>query len=179
MSESRAAIRYAKALLELSVEKKSTEALEADMRTVLDTLNDSTELQEVLADPVINGSAKQQVLESVFKGSQQGTLDLIKLLVNNKRVGLLAQVAQKFIALSEALRGEEAATVTTAVTLTADMEKQVLAKVAELTGKKVSLKSVVDPAVLGGFILRVGDTQYDASIANKLSEVKRSFVNSI
>jgi F-type H+-transporting ATPase subunit delta len=65
--------------------------------------------------------------------------------------------------------------VTTAVALTGDLEKKVLAKVKELTGKNVTLKNIIDETVLGGFILRAGDLQYDASIANQLNTLKREF----
>jgi F-type H+-transporting ATPase subunit delta len=61
------------------------------------------------------------------------------------------------------------------VALTGDLEKKVLAKVKELTGKNVTLKNIIDETVLGGFILRVGDLQYDASIANQLNTLKREF----
>ena len=70
------------------------------------------------------------------------------------------------------------AKVTTAVALTKDMEEKVLKKVVELTGNKTSIENTIDPAILGGFILRVGDMQYDASIANNFNELRREFDNS-
>ena len=67
------------------------------------------------------------------------------------------------------------AIVTTAVPLTDDLKTKVLAKVKELTGKEASIENIIDDSILGGFILRVGDIQYNASIANKLSKLKREF----
>ena len=179
MNESRAAIRYAKALLSLSVDQKSTAAIETDMKSVFATITNSQELQELLVSPVVKAEDKKRALEQIFKDTQESTLKLIGVLITNKRIDLLAQIASKYITLSEELRGEQVAEVTTAVPLTADLEKKVLAKIAELTGKKVSLQKKVDAAVLGGFVLRVGDLQYDASIANKLAGLKRNFINSI
>ena len=72
-------------------------------------------------------------------------------------------------------QGRQVATVTTAVAITDELKAKVLAKVKELTGKEAEIVSVVDESILGGFILRVGDTQYDASISNKLQKLKREF----
>jgi len=73
------------------------------------------------------------------------------------------------------MRGTQVATVTTAIPLTSDLKTKVLAKVKELTGKEAEVKNIIDETILGGFILRVGDIQYNASIANKLDKLKREF----
>ncbi len=178
MGNSRAAIRYAKAILDLAVQNKATEALEKDMRSVTATIFDSKELQEMLASPVVQGSVKKQALNTIFKGSNAITEGLISMLVDNKRIGILNEVAQKYIILNEQLKGENLALVTTAVPLTPELEKKILAQIAQITGKNVSIESKVDESIIGGFVLRVGDQQYDASIANKLSNLKREFTNS-
>ncbi|MBM1105290.1 ATP synthase F1 subunit delta [Aurantibacter crassamenti] len=179
MSNSRAAIRYAKAILDLAVDNKATDAIEKDMRSIIATVSDSAELREMLASPVIKGSDKKQVLLEVFKGSHAISEGLISMLIDNKRVSLLNEVAEKYIILNEQLKGEGVAFVTTAVALTADMEKKILKKVESMTGNKVVLENKIDESIVGGFILRVGDLQYDASIANKLSNLKREFATSL
>ena len=92
---------------------------------------------------------------------------------------MLQEVAYKYIILHEKLKGEEVAYVTTAVPLTSDLEKKILDTVNKATGNKVTLESKIDESIIGGFVLRVGDTQYDASIANKLNGLKREFTNSL
>ena len=77
------------------------------------------------------------------------------------------------------MKGEDVAYVTTAVPLTADLEKKVLAEVSKITGNKVTIENKIDESIIGGFVLRVGDLQYDASIANKLNSLKREFTNSL
>ena len=77
------------------------------------------------------------------------------------------------------MKGEEVAYVTTAVPLTSDLEKKILETVTKATGSKVTLENKIDESIIGGFVLRVGDTQYDASIANKLNGLKREFTNSL
>jgi F-type H+-transporting ATPase subunit delta len=179
MNESRAAIRYAKAILNQAVENKATEAVEKDMRSVVQTISDSKELQELLTSPVIKGEVKKKALLAIFAGSNSASEALISLLVDNKRVSLLKEVAEKFIALNEALKGKDVAIVTTAVPLTADLEAKVLKKLTTITGNEVSIENVIDESIIGGFVLRVGDLQYDASIANKLNGLKREFTNSL
>ena len=179
MSHSRAAIRYAKAILDLAVENKATIALEKDMQSILATISGSNELREMLSSPIIHSSAKKKALLAIFKGSHTITEGAISMLLDNKRVNMLNEVALKYLILNEKLKGEGVAYVTTAVPLVADSEKKVIAQVAKLTDNKVSIENIIDESIIGGFVLRVGDLQYDASIANKLSNLKREFTNSL
>ena len=101
----------------------------------------------------------------------------IDLLIENKRLNILEIVAKKYKVLFDELKGIQLAKVTTAIPLTDVLKKQVLAKVKELTGKEATLQNIVNTDIIGGFILRVGDIQYDASVANKLQVLKRQFDN--
>lgn len=179
MSDSRAAIRYAKAILDLAVDKRATDAVEKDMRSVLATISDSAELRQLLSSPVISGAKKKDILLKIFKGSHAISEGLIGMLVDNKRVSILNEVALKYIILNEQQKGKDVANVTTAVPMDAAMEKKVLEQVAKITGNKVTVENTVDENIIGGFVLRVGDLQYDASIANKLNNLKREFTNSL
>ncbi|TLP80786.1 ATP synthase F1 subunit delta [Maribacter sp. ACAM166] len=179
MSESRAALRYAKAILDMAKEKKALDAVEKDMRSIVSTISDSKELQDVLASPVVSGASKNNALIEIFKGSHAITEGSISMLVDNKRIGMLNEVALKYIILNEQLKGKDVAYVTTVVPLNASMEKKVLIQVANITGNEVTIENIIDESIIGGFILRVGDLQYDSSIANKLSNIKREFSNSL
>ena len=118
---------------------------------------------------------KKLVLLEVFKTSNKTTQSLIDILDSNNRITILGHVASKYTELFDESKGIQLGTVTTAVALTADLKKQVLAKAKELTGKDVEVENIVDEDILGGFILRVGDKQYNASVANKLNKLKREF----
>ncbi|MEN8789375.1 MAG: ATP synthase F1 subunit delta [Flavobacteriaceae bacterium] len=178
MNESRAAIRYAKATLEHALETNASKVVEGDMRVVLETLEASDELREVLASPVLTGDQKKKVLLKIFHQADKITKNLLILLVENKRISFLGEVASKYIYLNDLLKGEKIAQITTAVPLTSDLEKQLLKRVEGLTGNKVSLENTVDKNIIGGFILRIGDMQFNASIANQLNNLKREFINS-
>jgi F-type H+-transporting ATPase subunit delta len=179
MSESRAAIRYAKAILDLAVDNKATDAVEKDMRAVVATVSESKELRDMLASPVISSTSKKEALHKIFKGSNAISEGLITMLVDNKRVAMLNEVALKYIILNEQLKGKDVAFVTTAVPMNDTLEKKILKQVTSITGKEVTIENKVDESIIGGFVLRVGDLQYDASIANKLNNIKREFTNSL
>ena len=175
----RAALRYAKAVLDLAVENKATDAVEKDMRDIVATMTDSKELRTMLASPVVNSNTKKEALKAIFKGASEITKGLLNTLTANKRIGLLNEVALKYIILNQDLKGEGVAYVTTAVALTPKLEKAVLKQIAKITDDSVTIENKIDESIIGGFILRVGDLQYDASVANKLSEIKREFTNSL
>ena len=73
--------------------------------------------------------------------------------------------------------GVQVATVTTATALTAELEVKVLAKIGTFSDKKITIKNIIDPSIIGGFILRIGDNQYNASVANRLQVLKRELSN--
>ncbi|WP_019670927.1 ATP synthase F1 subunit delta [Eudoraea adriatica] len=179
MNESRAALRYAKATLNLAVEQKATDAIDRDMRSIVQTISDSNELKEMLASPILEGSSKKEVLLTLFKNFNEITKEVFSLLVSKKRIDLLYEVASKYIALNDDLKGENVALVTTAVPLTPSLEKKILSQIGKITKNKITLENQIDESIIGGFILRIGDLQYNASISNKLNSLKREFTNSI
>ena len=175
MAGARAALRYAKAVLSLATDQKAVEAVNNDMKLISKTIAENKDLSVMLQNPVVRPSVKKTVLNEVFKNTSTITGNLVTTLITNKRIALLEQVASKYNQLYDTLNGIQIAKVTTAVPLTDDLKTKVLAKVKELTGKEVEVVNLIDENILGGFILRVGDIQYNASIANKLNKLKREF----
>ena len=175
MSGSRAAIRYAKAVLSLASDQNATVVVNNDMKLIANTIAESKDLSDMLNSPVVSPSIKKASLLEIFKDVNALTVNIIDVLITNKRIALLENVALEYTKLYDEQRGTEVATVTTALPLTDDLKVKVLAKVKELTGKEVEVENIIDEDILGGFILRVGDIQYNASIANQLSKLKREF----
>ncbi|HLN94197.1 MAG TPA: ATP synthase F1 subunit delta [Flavobacterium sp.] len=171
---SRAAIRYAKAILETA---GNTAAVNADMDTILGAISESDELKEFLSNPVTTSEIKLSALNEVFASVQNDTKALFRLLHENKRFEILAQVAQQYKILFDELSGTEVAIVTTAFPITAELESKVMAKIKEFSSKNIIIQNIVDPAIIGGFILRIGDRQYNASVADRLTELKRELSN--
>ena len=178
MNGSRAAIRYAKAILSFALEQQKEVEVNNDMLLVANTIQQSEDLQLLLNSPVLKTELKKAALKEIFSNKTTAlTIGLINLLIDNKRLPILGEVAKKYTVIYDSLKGIEVAKVTTAVPLTEELNQQVLNKVIEITGKKATIESIIDPDIIGGFILRIGDIQYDASIANKLQLLKRTFEN--
>tara|TARA_R110001583_G_scaffold103863_3_gene251143 strand:+ start:29914 stop:30471 length:558 start_codon:yes stop_codon:yes gene_type:complete len=176
MSGSRAAVRYAKAILSFALEQTKDVEVNEDMLLIDTTIEESKDLQLLLNSPVIKSELKKVALKEIFTPKVTSlTIGLIDLLIDNKRLSILSDVAKKYTVLYDKLKGIEVAKVTTAIPLTEALNKQVLSKVKEITGKDATIENSINPDIIGGFILRIGDVQYDASIANKLQGLKRQF----
>ena len=175
MAGTRAAIRYAKAVLSLASDQNAAEAVNNDMKLIATTIEENVELSQVLKSAVVKSEVKKAALTQIFPNINAISSGLFNILMSNKRIDILGDVATKYSQLFDELQGKEIAQVTTAIPMTNDLELKVLAKVKELTSKAVELENIVDESILGGFILRVGDKQYNASVANKLNKLKREF----
>jgi len=174
---SRAAIRYAKAILETAVSSGNTVKVNDDMLSIVSSIARSKELSEFLSSPIVTSDIKMTALSEVFASVQAETKSLFILLKENKRFEILAPIASQFNILFDVMNNIEVAKVTTAFPITPDLESIVLAKIATISNKKITLENIVDPSIIGGFILRIGDKQYNASMANRLQELKREFSN--
>lgn len=175
MAQTRAAIRYAKAVLDLANEQNSANLVNDDMKSIVNAVAESKDLSDMLESPVVHSSVKKSALLEVFPELNALSANLINILIENKRINILDAIAQKVNMLYDQSQGTQVAKVTTAIPLTEELKAKVLEKVKELTGNDAEIENTVDESILGGFILRVGDIQYNASIANKLEKLKREF----
>jgi F-type H+-transporting ATPase subunit delta len=174
---SRAAIRYAKAILETAVSTGKANQVNDDMKSIINAVNSSADLKDFLASPIITSEVKMNVLSEIFGSVQADTKSLFRLLQENKRFEILEAIATQFNAQFDEMNGVEVAKVTTAFPITADLEAKILAKATSISTKKITIQNTVDPSIIGGFILRIGDKQYNASVSNRLQELKREFSN--
>ncbi len=177
MKGTRAAHRYAKAILELAKERNLAKEVNADMETISKSIIKSGELQDFLSSPVIKAKAKKDALHEIFKNVNAITTGAFDTLVDNNRIALLKVVAQNYMVRYNELNNIQEATVTTAISLDKLLEEKILNKIKELTGNGATIKNIVDPAIIGGFILRIGDLQYNASVARNLATLGREFKN--
>ncbi len=174
---SRAAIRYAKAILETALSSVKANQVNDDMKSIINAVNSSTDLKDFLVSPIISSEVKMKALSEVFESVQADTKSLFRLLQENKRFEILEAIATQFNAQFDEMNGVEVAKVTTAFPITADLEAKILAKATAISTKKITIQNTVDPSIIGGFILRIGDKQYNASVSNRLQELKREFSN--
>jgi len=177
----RAANRYAKALISLALEEKQEELVQKDMQLISNTIASNKELKMLLNSPIFKISDKKTALQEIFHANSSAlTNNLFALLASNKRMPLLEGISKQYKVLYNQVKQTEKAIVTTAFPIDDAMRTKVLAKTEELVGdKKISLENKVDESIIGGFILRVGDVQIDASILNKIGKLKRELKDNL
>jgi F-type H+-transporting ATPase subunit delta len=177
MSSTRAAIRYAKAILDLAHSKNVADAVANDMKTISTTISSNQELSTFILNPTMKVEVKESALLEVFADSNAVTKGLFHLLFENKRFEILGEIATEYNNLFDELNGVQVAQVTTAIAMDAALQAKVLSKIATFSDKKITLENTIDPSIIGGFILRIGDKQYNASVANRLQVLKRELSN--
>lgn len=172
MKGTRAALRYAKAVLAFAKETQVTEVVAKDMGDLQLVFQENQALQTALDNPLLAVDQKQAVVEALFTKACEATQKLFSLLGENNRLGLLHETAKQYLDLFSAEQGERKAIVTSAVPLTQELEKTVLEKAKAFSTKKLQIENKVDPNIMGGFILKIGDMQYDASVVHQLKALK-------
>ena len=143
MSSTRAAIRYAKAILDLAHSKNVADAVAGDMKTISTTISTNLELSTFIQNPTIKVEIKENALLEVFANSNAVTKGLFHLLFENKRFEILGEIAKEFNNLNDEANGVEVAKVTTAIAMDAAMEAKVLAKIATFSDKKITIENIV------------------------------------
>jgi F-type H+-transporting ATPase subunit delta len=178
MVSTRAAIRYAKAILEIAYSKSVTTEVSNDMSLIASTINSNAELSAFILNPTRTVEVKESTLLEVFAQVNGVTKNLFHLLYENKRFEILVAIATEYKKLFDIKNGVEVAKVTTAIPMDAALEAKVLAKIASFSSSsKITIENTVDPNIIGGFILRIGDMQYNAAIADRLQVLKRELSN--
>lgn len=175
MSEIQVASRYAKSLLDLALEQDALEAVKKDMDLFVNTCRENPELQAILKNPIMSLEKKGNILEGVFAGKLHDLiLSFFRIVVRKGRSEILYPTAKEFLNQYNIHKNVVKATVTSATTLSEQNLKQIREIVQEYTRGEVELTTVVDPDLIGGFILKVGDRQIDTSLSGKLSKLRKT-----
>ena len=173
------ATRYAKSLLDLSLEKKNSEKVNNDMVQLSEICAESTELVSVLNNPTINADKKNEIFSAIFNGKvEKVSLDFIKLITDNSREPLLPTIAQTFTKLYKKHNNVLDVELISTVVLDEATKSKILDKVkANYEGSTIQLTEIIDESILGGFIVKIGDMQIDSSVASQLSNLKNVLLN--
>jgi F-type H+-transporting ATPase subunit delta len=181
MSENKAASRYAKSIIDLSQENNVLEEVKGDMDLISGVIRRNPELEAILKNPIVPVDKKAGILADLFKSKVHViTSSFMNLMVNKGRSAILFSAAKQVVTQYNDLKGIVTAEVTSAVALTADNRTEITAIVKkEIGANEVVIKEKVNTDLIGGFILKVGDKQFDASIASGLSKLKKEFAQSV
>ena len=175
MNESKIAVRYAKALYLSAEEKNFIEPVKNDILLLSEVLKQSEKFKDLLKSPVTKPSEKNNWFNTLFSEKIHPlTMNFLKLLVHNNRVQYLQAISRVFIDVYNSKRGIKSGVITTAMELEPGMKKRMTELLKSIFKTSVELETEVKPSVIGGFILRVEDQQYDASVATRLNKLKTS-----
>ena len=149
-----------------------------DMQMISSLIGESKELELLLKSPIIKTDKKQQILDKLFGGNtSELTSSFVKIVASKGREDLLKSIAQSYIDLVKADRNVLVAEVTTASNITADTKAKVLEIVSQLQSGEIELVEKIDPAIIGGFVLKVGDRMIDASVKSKFRKLRQEFTD--
>ena len=177
MNESKVSTRYANSLLSSASDKGTLDTVAKDMELIYSTVKSSGELSRTLSSPIIKPQLKSSILEEIFSKRISGdAMDFLKFIVEKNREDLLESIVSKFLDLRDKKLGIVIVQVRSAVPMTDAQKKKLRESYEKLLNKKVRFDFAIDPAVIGGFIAKVGDTVYDASLKNQLEILKKRFL---
>lgn len=172
------ASRYAKALMQLAVESGKLDSVREDMKTIEQVCKDSREFLLFLESPIIKTDKKVEVLNSVFKGKiSDTTLAFLVLVTKKHREALVSHIASAFDEQYKQHKNIFTAVVTSARGLDQVTRQKMLDTMKQQLNGEVELVEKVDPAVIGGFVLKIGDTQINRTIASQLAGMKKQLLN--
>jgi len=176
MIETKVANRYAKSLLGLAMERKIEEKVFEDMKLIAGTIDQNHELSVVFRSPIINTDKKDAIIKQIFSGKiNDVTFAFLDIITRKRREYYLEQIANEFIAIYKASKGISIAYITTAIPIDETIRKEIIGIVKQKSGNQVELIEQVDPELVGGFVLRYGDEQFDTSFSRKLHSLRKDF----
>lgn len=180
MNESKISVRYAKALFQHAIELGTLENTKKDMELVYKTATQVPEFNIYMLSPITKVSDKKKLANVVFgKFLGKESLAFIDLMIKNRRESHIIDSTRNFLQLYRKHSGIKSVELITAQPIDATFKNAIIKSVETAMKSKVDVTEKIDNSILGGFILRVEDQLYDASVSNKLKQMKKSLLEKI
>jgi F-type H+-transporting ATPase subunit delta len=167
--------RNAQAVFQIALENNEVEKWRSELKDIATVLRDH-QLLAILESPKIHFSEKEQLVNKCLPGLSHLALNFVYFLVIKQRLSILNEIAAEYERMADAQQGIEHAMVVTAIPVDEKEQRMLSERLEALTGKRIVLTSEVDPAIIGGFVARVGDKLIDGSTRAKLIALKRKLV---
>jgi len=169
-----ASLQYANALADIALAEGAAEPAAKQLTEFGIAFAQSAELRTFLASPAVSLEDKHAVIEKIAGrlGATKIIRNFLFVLVDHRRTVLIPEVIETFQEVIRQRQGAAEAEISTAVELSAAQKKEMAATLTKLTGKKIETKYALDPALLGGAVVRIGDTIYDGSLRSRLNEMR-------
>jgi F-type H+-transporting ATPase subunit delta len=169
-----ASLQYANAMADIALAQGAADPAAKQLNEFGAAYAESAELRTFLASPAVSIEAKHAVIEKIAArlGASKIIRNFLFVLADHRRTLLLPEVIAAFHQVVRQRQGVAEAEVSSAVELSAAQKKEMAATLARLTGKEIEAKYALDPALLGGAVVRIGDTIYDGSLRSRLNEMR-------
>lgn len=180
MKDSLLVRRYAKALLDYSIENKMEDKAFDDLKIIFDVLKENKNLRNILAEPFISIEKKISIIEKLFKNHvSERTITFISLIIKKKRSNILQDLYGEYKDLYFKYKNIAAVTVTSATQLDKETLSRIRKIINGLIDSKITIENVIDKSIIGGFIINYSDYQYDASIKSMMGRMQKIFEENI
>lgn len=168
--------RYASALFDLASENGTVSAVEGDLEKLGQAITESADLAALIRNPQVSREAAAGAIDGVagVLGLSQLTKNFLGVLAGNRRLSALPEIIRAFAAIAAAQRGEATAEVTSAHALTDEQIEQLRNKLELREGRKVKVRTSVDPDLLGGLVVTIGSKRIDSSIRTRLNSLAQA-----
>jgi F-type H+-transporting ATPase subunit delta len=176
MNESLISVRYSKALFNLANEKNILDVVKNDIDVIYQLLSESNELQLLFQNPVLKPSKKSELVSQLFQSFNQSTLSFINLLIKKRREEYIFDISRDFINKYMHFKGIESAVFTSAISVDKSTLQNIKQLIHSMLNTNIELRNAVDERIIGGFVLRIGDKQFDASVQSKLNMIKQKLI---
>jgi F-type H+-transporting ATPase subunit delta len=171
MAETKVSTRYAASLIDIAMEKNSLELVHSAILS-------SSELRNLLQSPVVKNEMKRSILREIFKNKvSEDSLNFIEFIVDKNREYLLESIVEKFLEMRDEKLGIVRVDVKTSFDFTDEQKTKLKQRLENMLNKKAHLKFTTDNTIIGGFIAKVGDTVYNASIKHQLELLRKEFLH--
>lgn len=173
MKGTKVAGRYAKALLELAIEQNKVDSVSGDMAFLAQTSAESRDFELLISSPIIHADKKIAIFEKVFEQFETVTMAFVRLITKNGREGMLPAIAEAFSAQVKEHKGIVPITLVSAAPLNAATKEALLARVQQGVKGTLEVTEKIDESLIGGFVVRMGDMQIDASVSSQFNNLKQ------
>lgn len=179
MRISKVAFKYAQSLLQITIDQHALETVSKEIEFIAKTLKDFPRVAKLLKNPVMKLEIKMGVLHDIFASRlSEHTMRFLNFLGEKDRIALLGEIIEAFYIKRNEHLGIVTVSVSTASDFSKEQEESLSSRIAVVTGLKPELTVSTDAGLIGGFVARVGDTVFDASLRHQLERLRTRFMNS-
>lgn len=169
--------KYSQAMFDIANEQHKLDKFGLELKGIRDTMQENADLQKFICHPLVQPSAKKDTLKKIFAGDVSPiVLQFLYVMIDRRREAAIVPAIDEFINLARTAQNIEVAKVRVVKPLTAAEEKKLVAGLEKMTGKKIEPLYYIDPSIIGGMVIRIGDRLIDGSLARQLHDMQQSLM---